>query len=201
MASNMRPRTPVDESLSPPAKRKRISGSFSGNNEESSPFFAANLMTSSNISLLAEQYHSSQPFKHVVIDKIFQESLLMKVKDEIVEHLSFTEKETDIYKASASVSTAEISFQLHSQVLQTGDLSSLSYLDETQRKLFPSLQTLRDSLYSKEFRDFIRKVTGCGTISRYLNDFIPIFRHQVHSAVDGIGRICLSTRTRKLAIC
>ena len=36
--------------------------------------------------------------KHIVIDKIFTENLLTKVKDEILEHLSFTEKETDIYK-------------------------------------------------------------------------------------------------------
>lgn len=83
-----------------------------------------------------------------MIDKLFQESLLTRVKDEIVEHLSFTEKETDIYR-----------------VLQTGDLASLNYLEESQRKLFPALQTLRDSLYSKEFRDFIRKVTGCGPLS------------------------------------
>jgi Rps23 Pro-64 3,4-dihydroxylase Tpa1-like proline 4-hydroxylase len=51
------------------------------------------------------------------------------------------------------------------QVLQTGDLASLNYLDESQLKLFPSLRILRDSLYSAEFRRFIRRVTGCGPLS------------------------------------
>lgn len=51
------------------------------------------------------------------------------------------------------------------QVLQTGDLASLNYLNEHQLKLFPSLQILRDSLYSADFRKFIRNVTGCGPLS------------------------------------
>lgn len=51
------------------------------------------------------------------------------------------------------------------QVLQTGDLASLNYLDDATLKLFPSLQALRDSLYSQDFRTFIRKVTGCGPLS------------------------------------
>ncbi|KAG8760255.1 hypothetical protein FRC14_003553 [Serendipita sp. 396] len=151
MSTTMRPRSPIDPDIAaPPAKRQRRSGSFTSSRASPDPHshFAANLLSASNITILSEQYHSSQPFKHVVIEKIFQESLLMKVKEEIVEHLSFTEKETDIYK-----------------VLQTGDLQSLNYLDEDQRKLFPSLQALRDSLYSKQFRDFIRKVTGCGPLS------------------------------------
>lgn len=99
----MRPRSPDDGELGPPTKRQRRSKSTSSDSHDPAPFFAANLLSASTVSLLENQYRSAQPFKHVVIDKIFQESLLMKVKDEIVEHLSFTEKETDIYKASPSV--------------------------------------------------------------------------------------------------
>lgn len=106
MSDNMRPRSPLDPTSPPPAKRQRISGSFTKESAQdvnrdghtNGSHFATNLFSGNNISLLSEQYNVSQPFKHVVIDKIFQESLLMKVKDEIVEHLSFTEKETDIYK-------------------------------------------------------------------------------------------------------
>ncbi|CAG7848369.1 Prolyl 3,4-dihydroxylase ofd1; AltName: Full=2-oxoglutarate and Fe(II) dioxygenase domain-containing protein 1; AltName: Full=PKHD-type hydroxylase ofd1 [Serendipita indica DSM 11827] len=146
MSTDMRPRSPrQDSSDLPPAKRQRRSGSFTGVAQEPTSYFAANLFE--NAPHLREQYESSQPFKHVVIDKLFQESLLMQVKDEVMQ-LSFTEKETDIYK-----------------VMQTGDLQSLNYLDEDQRKLFPALQTLRDSLYSKQFRDFIHEVTGCGPLS------------------------------------
>src|ERR1700743_1770882 len=103
MSSEMRPRSPDDGGVGRPAKRQRRSKSFSADSHNPAPFFATNLLSASTISLLKSQYRSAQPFKHVVIDKIFQESLLMKVKDEIVEHLSFTEKETDIYKAAPSV--------------------------------------------------------------------------------------------------
>jgi hypothetical protein len=102
MSNDMRPRSPTDTGNERPSKRQRRSGSFNGDSD-STAHFAANLLSASNVSALSEQYHTANPFQHVVIDKIFQESLLMKVKDEIVEHLSFTEKETDIYKASPSV--------------------------------------------------------------------------------------------------
>jgi prolyl 3-hydroxylase /prolyl 3,4-dihydroxylase len=103
----MRPRSPEDTGNAPAAKRQRRSGSLGTDSHDPVPFFAANLLSASSVSSLANQYRSAQPFKHVVIDKIFQESLLMKVKDEIIEHLSFTEKETDIYKASPSVNSSK----------------------------------------------------------------------------------------------
>jgi Rps23 Pro-64 3,4-dihydroxylase Tpa1-like proline 4-hydroxylase len=51
------------------------------------------------------------------------------------------------------------------QVQQTGDLASLSYLDPEQLALLPGLLRLRDALYSPDFRNFVRAVTGCGAIS------------------------------------
>lgn len=98
---NMRPRSP-DSGSDRPAKRQRRSGSFH-NDVDAGPQFAANLLSASNVKLLSEQYNAAMPFKHVVIDKIFPESLLMRVKDEILQHLSFTEKETDIYKAGGTL--------------------------------------------------------------------------------------------------
>jgi hypothetical protein len=103
MPSKMRPRSPENTGDAPPAKRQRRSRSLGKDSNNPVPLFAANLLNASSVELLANQYRSAQPFKHVVIDKIFQESLLMKVKDEIIEHLNFTEKETDIYKAGPSV--------------------------------------------------------------------------------------------------
>lgn len=52
-----------------------------------------------------------------------------------------------------------------SKVHQTGDLASLSYLPQEQLALLPSLLTLRDALYSAQFRTFLRTVTGCGPLS------------------------------------
>jgi Rps23 Pro-64 3,4-dihydroxylase Tpa1-like proline 4-hydroxylase len=51
------------------------------------------------------------------------------------------------------------------QVNQTGDLASLSYLSSTELATLSSLQALRSALYSPEFRSFIRRVTGCGPLS------------------------------------
>lgn len=51
------------------------------------------------------------------------------------------------------------------QVHQTGDLASLSYLNPQQLAVLPSLLTLRDALYSPTFRAFVRSVTGCGALS------------------------------------
>jgi Rps23 Pro-64 3,4-dihydroxylase Tpa1-like proline 4-hydroxylase len=88
----------------------------------------------------------------------------VQAKDECINELSFTEKETDIYKVRLSrrLITGLLIFL---QVQQTGDLASLSYLGAEQLALLPSLLRLRDCLYSPEFRDFVRTVTGCGPIS------------------------------------
>jgi len=43
-------------------------------------------------------YTANEPFKYCVLDKLFQDALLRNVKDECLKELSFTEKETDIYK-------------------------------------------------------------------------------------------------------
>lgn len=47
---------------------------------------------------LAEVYIASRPFKHVCVPTLFQDDLLEAVKDECINELSFSEKETDIYK-------------------------------------------------------------------------------------------------------
>jgi hypothetical protein len=54
-----------------------------------------------NLQKLKTTYATNEPFKYAVIDKLFQDDLLKNVKDECINHLSFSEKETDIYKVSA----------------------------------------------------------------------------------------------------
>jgi len=53
---------------------------------------------SNNITRLNLDYHRNTPFKYAVVEKLFQDDLLRKVKDECLSELNFTEKETDIYK-------------------------------------------------------------------------------------------------------
>lgn len=121
----------------------------SSHDETSEPSqFANGVFDHNNISRLHSTYTTNTPFKYSIVEKLFQDELLTGVKDECVAELSFTEKETDIYKVN-----------------QTGDLASLNYLTPEQISRLPSLLALRDALYSSKFRDFLRSVTGCGPLS------------------------------------
>lgn len=64
---------------------------------------ASGLLRDENVDRLREEYANSQPYKYARIEALFQDDLLKKVKDECLAHLSFTEKETDIYRVSAPV--------------------------------------------------------------------------------------------------
>ncbi|CAE6528960.1 unnamed protein product [Rhizoctonia solani] len=137
VARSLSPSVPADE---PDAKRRKTNGAEHD--------FYPGLFDEANVASLNAQYAESGPYKHAVVPLLFSNELLKKVKDEILENVRFTEKETDIYK-----------------VHQTGDLASLSYLTSEQLTLFPSLLKLREALYSPEFRQFMRDVTGCGPLS------------------------------------
>ncbi|KAG1892079.1 nuclear protein [Suillus subluteus] len=129
-------------------KRLKTTHSSSTSTVDHELRFYTGLFGPENVQQLHQAYASSEPFKYAIIEKLFQDDLLKNVKDECIKELSFTEKETDIYKVN-----------------QTGDLASLSYLSEAQLALFPNLLTLRDALYSSEFRKFIQSITGCGPLS------------------------------------
>jgi len=64
--------------------------------------FSNDLFDHNNIARLNLDYLSSAPFKYAIVEKLFQDDLLLKVKDECVSDLNFTEKETDIYKVCPS---------------------------------------------------------------------------------------------------
>ncbi|QRW01758.1 prolyl 3,4-dihydroxylase ofd1 [Ceratobasidium sp. AG-Ba] len=139
-----RPRSPPASPAPPESKRRKTVSEP----DQSTRHFHPGLLDESSVASLNAQYAASQPYKHAVIPKLFSDELLKSVKNEILDNVSFTEKETDIYK-----------------VHQTGDLASLSYLTPEQQALFPSLLKLREALYSPEFRSFLRGVTGCGPLS------------------------------------
>jgi len=62
--------------------------------------FAPDLFDADNVGRLAASYSTSEPFKHALIEKLFRDDLLQRVKDECLSELHFTEKETDIYKVN-----------------------------------------------------------------------------------------------------
>ena len=90
----------------------------------------------------------SQPYPHCKISKLINDDLLRRVHKEIFSKLNFTTKETDIYKVN-----------------QTGDLANMDGLNEKERNELSSLFELRNAIYSKEFREFVSEVTGCGALS------------------------------------
>ncbi|KAI0053613.1 nuclear protein [Auriscalpium vulgare] len=126
--------------------------------------FAPNVFDPSHVHRLHSAYTTSEPFKYALIDKLFQDDLLQKVKDECLSELHFTEKETDIYKVN-----------------QTGDLASLSYLSDEQISLLPHILKLRNALYSPVFRQFLRTVTGCAPLSGIKQDMsVNTYRKGCH---------------------
>lgn len=129
---------------SPPSKRVKLTGTLPFHDE---------LLVPANIAQLRDAYAASQPYHHAVVPSLFAPDFLLAARREIVDQISFTEKETDIYK-----------------IAQTGDLTNLSGLPAAELALLPTLLELRDSLYSKEFRTFLREVTGCGALSGVKTD-------------------------------
>ncbi|KAI1374150.1 Oxoglutarate and iron-dependent oxygenase degradation C-term-domain-containing protein [Hypoxylon crocopeplum] len=93
-------------------------------------------------------YAKSTPYKHSVIHELIDDTLLRTVREEIKDNVSFTPKETDIYK-----------------IHQSGDLANLDGLDDEALAKLPSLLTLRDAMYSQAFRDYVAHITGCGPLS------------------------------------
>ncbi|GAA5869360.1 hypothetical protein JCM16303_000441 [Sporobolomyces ruberrimus] len=126
----------------PAAKRQKTT------NEGRLPFYPG-LLDTENVERLASAHSSSEPYKHAVINQLFDQDFLRKARKEITEQLSFTEKETDIC----------------THINQTGDLTNLSGLPASELALLPTLLELRDALYSETFRKFLQKVTGCGPLS------------------------------------
>lgn len=111
-----------------------------------------------------QQYAASKPYKHAVVDGLIDSSLLERARQEIVEELRFTEKETDIYKVN-----------------QTGDLANLDGLEAPETQRLRNLLQLRDALYSPKFCQWLQEVTGCGPLSAKKKDMsINDYRHGCH---------------------
>lgn len=99
-----------------------------------------------------------------MICPVFNDTLLRSVRDEIQEHLHFTEKETDIYK-----------------IFQSGDLANLDGLDDASLSRLPSVLKLRDAMYSGRFREYLASVTGSGKLSGRKTDMaINVYNEGCH---------------------
>ena len=86
------------DSPSPPAAAVATPSLININtNTDLASQFAYEIFNHNYIAKLHTDYLDSNPFKHSVVEKLFQDELLVKVKDECL-RLNFTQKETDIFK-------------------------------------------------------------------------------------------------------
>ena len=115
--------------------------------------FRSGLFEDTVLKSYTEQYKESEPYKHAVINDLIEDGLLRKVRSEIRDNVSFTPKETDIYK-----------------IHQSGDLANLDGLDDSSLSRLPSLLALRDAMYSETFRSYVSNLTGCGPLSARKTD-------------------------------
>ncbi|KAF1951933.1 hypothetical protein CC80DRAFT_190225 [Byssothecium circinans] len=153
------------------AKKRAIS------DEEAHSKFRKGLFDSKVLKGYTDYYATSQPYKHAVIQNLVDDTLLRNVRNEIREHISFTPKETDIYK-----------------IHQSGDLANLDGLHDSALKRLPSLLTLRDSLYSSAFRRYLASITGSGPLSGVKTDmavnvYTPGCHLLCHDDVIGSRRV------------
>jgi len=115
--------------------------------------FRSDLFEDATLKSFRNSYDKSSPYPHAVVPSLIEDTLLRSVRSEITEHISFTLKETDIYK-----------------IHQSGDLANLSKLDAESLKHLPSLVRLRNALYSPQFREWVAGVTGAGKVSGQKTD-------------------------------
>ncbi|KKY13897.1 putative 2og-fe oxygenase family protein [Phaeomoniella chlamydospora] len=156
---------------SPQAKRKALYGTSIESR------FTAGLFDSSTLEKFTSEYEKSQPYKHAVIPSLIEHSLLRSVREEIIANVHFTPKETDIYK-----------------IHQSGDLANLDGLDDSALAKLPSLLSLRDALYSAQFREYVSHITGAGKLSgkktdMAINVYTPGCHLLCHDDVIGSRRV------------
>ena len=130
-----------DEGSSPPQKKQNTTTSYES-------CFRTDLFDLNTSIQLQYSYAKSEPYPHAVIPGLVSAPLLQSVRNEIQTHVSFTLKETDIYR-----------------IHQSGDLANLSNLDSDSLSHLPSLLQLRNALYSEKFRGLISSITGTGKLS------------------------------------
>lgn len=132
--------------------------------EDPKTYFRSSIFEKSNKDSLKQEISDAQPYHWGTIKDLIDDKLLRGVREEIMNEIHFTKKETDIYK-----------------VYQSGDLANLSRLSAELKERLPSLYKVRTALYSQAFRDMISEVTGCGKLSGVKTDIsIHLYNRTCH---------------------
>ncbi|KAF4772201.1 hypothetical protein N7455_009021 [Penicillium solitum] len=151
-------RASLDGNAMPQSKKRALSS------EEAAARFRDGLFDTAEQQKYTSEYAKSSPYLHGVIHPLIEPTLLRSVRDEIETQVSFTEKETDIYK-----------------IFQSGDLANLDGLDDSSLSKLPSVLKLRDAMYSARFREYLSSVTGSGKLSGQKTDMaINVYTEGCH---------------------
>ncbi|KAI8333526.1 Oxoglutarate and iron-dependent oxygenase degradation C-term-domain-containing protein [Chlamydoabsidia padenii] len=126
--------------------------------------FYEGLFDSSTQETMRQAVKDSKPYQHCKIDQLVNDDLLRKVRQDILNNIQFTRKETDIYKVN-----------------QTGDLANMDQLPVDEKNRLSHLFQLRNGIYSQAFRDLVSHVTGCGPLSgRKMDMSVNIYDQGCH---------------------
>mmetsp|Transcript_31041 Transcript_31041/g.68891 ORF Transcript_31041/g.68891 Transcript_31041/m.68891 type:complete len:719 (-) Transcript_31041:853-3009(-) len=165
-----------DEAMAKPNKRQKAENGAASSHEESNKIINQKMLEPESRAAIREAYANAQPYTHTVLQSPFDPELLRKVRDEVVNNIQATYKETDLFK-----------------VFQTGDLGNLDKLDKDIAKKLPTLMRLKEALYSPEFRAFVREITGCGELSEKTDCSCNVYANGghllVHDDVIGTRRV------------
>lgn len=95
-------------------------------------------------STLRTRHDSNQPYTHIVLENLCDSERMRRIHEEAKNNMTATFKETDLFK-----------------VFQTPELATLDGSSEKMAHLL----SLRSALYSAEFREFVREITGCDELT------------------------------------
>ncbi|WWC57664.1 uncharacterized protein I303_100197 [Kwoniella dejecticola CBS 10117] len=155
MPGSVRPRPSSPTADKAPAPKK------SRNDATTNLHESINQPSSQQIHAYREGYNQATPYKYAAIEGLLSDDLLEAVVEESWTYgirggegshpgWGWEQKETDIYS-----------------IQQTPDLSSLdpAHLPDETLEALPMTTRLKNALYSQEFRNLVREVTGCGPLS------------------------------------
>ncbi|KAG2489088.1 hypothetical protein HYH03_012314 [Edaphochlamys debaryana] len=155
----------VDAAGGPPAKKLKAApppaaGTAGGCHLEPNVVSEKLLAT---VNDLAKSYKDSEPYKHCVMKEVFNPEVLREVREEIINNIEATYKETDLFK-----------------LFQTGDMGNLDQVAPEVAAKLPALMKLKRALYSDEFREFVTTITGCGDLSARTDCSCNVYAHGCH---------------------
>ncbi len=111
---------------------------------------------------LGEAYRAAKPFPHAQLLPFCGYTQMRAVRQECLS-LSRTYRETDLFK-----------------IYQTTDLGNVSLGSVEAKSSLRATMGLRERLYSKKFRDFLQRVTGCGELTDRVDCSFNVYDRGCH---------------------